>query len=72
MVEHQPSKLRVAGSIPVSRSIMIDGIADLSSNNWSSLSLLSDRFFFTPVRDRARSSATGYVLNNSSGVEWTG
>ena len=49
LAEHQPSKLRVAGSIPVSRSIVINGVADLSLNNWAGLSLLSDRFFFTPL-----------------------
>ena len=46
MVEHQPSKLRVAGSIPVSRSIVINDIANLSFNHSASLSLGVDRFFF--------------------------
>ena len=46
LAEHQPSKLRVAGSIPVSRSIMINGFTDLSSNNSAGLSLITDRFLF--------------------------
>ncbi len=45
MAEHQPSKLRVAGSIPVSRSIVIDDISDLSFNHSASLSLNSRRVF---------------------------